>query len=49
MSEIFESLAAISDAVTEEDRVVNLLPSLPVSYSVLMTAFRERAKVGPCS
>ena len=32
MTEIFEALAVIGDAVSEEDRVVHLLASLPVSY-----------------
>jgi len=32
MSEIFESLAIIGDAVSEEDRVAHLLASLLESY-----------------
>ena len=36
MSEIFEGLAVIGDAVSEEDRVVDLLASLPESYNVYL-------------
>ena len=42
MSEIFEGLAVIGDAVSEEDRVVHLLASLPESYNVLMTALEAQ-------
>ena len=47
MSEIFEALAAIGDAVTEEDRVVHLLASLPVLYSVLVTALETQSENVP--
>ena len=47
MSEIFEALAAIGDAVTEEDRVVHLLASLPDSYNVLVTALEAQSENVP--
>ena len=37
LMEIFEELAIIEDAVSEEDRVVHLLASLPKSYAMLMS------------
>ena len=36
MTEVFEALAVIGDAVTEEDQVVYLLASLPPSYDMLV-------------
>ena len=47
MSEIFEALAAIGDAVSEEDRVVHLLVSLPDSYNVLVTALEAQSENVP--
>ena len=47
MSKIFEALAAIGDAVSEEDRVVHLLASLPDSYNVLVTALEAQSKNVP--
>ena len=47
MSEIFEALAGIGDAATEEDRIVHLLASLPVSYSVLVTALEAQSENVP--
>ena len=44
MSEIFKALAAIGDAVSEEDRVVHLLASLPDSYNVLVTALEAQSE-----
>ena len=44
MSEIFEGLAVIGDAVSEEDRVVHLLASLPESYNVLVTALEAQSE-----
>ena len=38
MTEIFEGLAVIDNPVSEEDRVVHLLASLPDSFSMLVTA-----------
>ena len=45
MIEIFDSLAAVSYPVKEEDRVVHLLASLPDSYSMLVTALEANAEV----
>ena len=47
MSEIFEALAAIGDAVSEADRVVHLLASLPDSYNVLVTALEAQSENVP--
>ena len=44
MSEIFEGLAVIGDAVSEEDRVVHLLASLPELYNVLVTALEAQSE-----
>lgn len=41
MTEIFDGLSVVGDPVTEEDRVVHLLASLPDSYSMLVTALRR--------
>ena len=38
MSELFNELAIVGDAIEEEDRVVYLLASLPDSYNTLVTA-----------
>ena len=45
MIEIFEELAVIGDPVTEEDRVVYLLASLPESYNMLVTALEANSDV----
>ena len=45
MTEIFESLAGIGDPVTEEDRIVHLLASLPESFHVLVTALEANPNV----
>ena len=42
MTEIFEALAVIGDAVSEEDRVVHLLASLPELFNVLVTALEAQ-------
>ena len=47
MSEIFEELAVIGDAISEEDRVVHLLASLPDSYNVLVTALEAQSENMP--
>ena len=47
MSEIFEELAVIGDAISEEDRVVHLLASLPDSYNVLVTALEAQSENVP--
>ena len=44
-TELFEELAVIGDAIEEEDRVINLLASLPDSYSILVTALEALDKV----
>ena len=43
--ELFEELAVIGDAIEEEDRVINLLASLPDSYSTLVTALEALDEV----
>ncbi len=47
MTEIFEALAVIGDAVSEEDRVVHLLASLPESFNVLVTALEAQSENVP--
>ena len=47
MTEIFEALAVIGDAVTEEDRVVHLLASLPGSFDMLVTALEAQSENVP--
>ena len=44
MSEIFEALATISNAVTEESRIIHLLANLPDSYNVLVTALEAQSE-----
>ena len=41
MTEMFGELAVIADAVSEEDKVVHLLASLPDAYDVLVTALES--------
>ena len=45
MTKIFDSLSVIGDPVSEEDRVVHLLASLPDSYNVLVTALEASESV----
>ena len=45
MTELFDELSVVGDPVSEEDRVVHLLASLPESYSILVTAFEANADV----
>ena len=45
MTEIFNSLSVIGSPVSDEDRVVHLLASLPESYSMLVTALEASAEV----
>ena len=45
MSEIFNELSVIGDPVSEEDRVVHLLASLPDPYNMLVTALEANADV----
>ncbi len=41
MTEVFDELAVIAEPVSEEDRVVYLLASLPDAYDVLVTALES--------
>lgn len=45
MTEIFESLSVVGDPVSDEDRVVFLLASLPDSYNMLVTALEANQNV----
>ena len=45
MTELFDSLAVAGEDVSEEDRVVYLLASLPESYNVLVTALEANEDV----
>ena len=45
MTEIFDALSVIDDPVSEEDRVVHLLASLPESFNVLVTALEANPDV----
>ena len=43
--DLFEELAVIGDGIEEEDRVINLVASLPDNYSTLVTALEALDKV----
>ena len=45
MTELFDFLSVAGETVSEEDRVVYLLASLPESYNVLVTAFEANEEV----
>ena len=45
MTELFDALSVAGETVSEEDRVVYLLASLPESYSVLVTALEANVDV----
>ena len=45
LSETFSELSAVGDVISEEDKVVNLLASLPEQYSVLVTAMEASPEV----
>ncbi len=45
MTELFEALAVTGDPVSEEDRVVHILASLPDSFSMLVTALEANEAV----
>ena len=47
MTETFEELAVIGDAVSEEDQVVHLLASLPATYDMLVTALEAQSENVP--
>ena len=46
-AELFDSLAVIGDSISEEDRVVHLLASLPDSYNMLVTALEASSETVP--
>ena len=45
MTELFDALSVAGETVSEEDRVVYLLASLPEFYSVLVTALEANVDV----
>ena len=45
MTEVFDALAFVGDPVSEEDRVVHLLASLPDSFDTLVTALETNETV----
>ena len=45
MTEIFDGLSVIGDPISEEDRVVHLLASLPETYNMLVTALEANEGV----
>ena len=45
MTELFNELAIVGDAIEEENRVVYLLASLPESYNTLVTALEAHEEV----
>ena len=45
MTELFDALAVAGETVSDEDRVVYLLASMPDSYNVLVTALEASAEV----
>ena len=45
MTEIFNEVAIIGEEISEEDRVVYLLASLPKSLNALVTALEANAEV----
>ena len=47
MTEIFDELAVIAEAISDEDKVVYLLAGLPESYDVLVTAFESGSDTVP--
>lgn len=47
MTEIFDELAVVADAISDEDKVVYLLAGLPESYDVLVTALESGSDAVP--
>ena len=45
MMEVFEGLSVVGDPISEEDRVVHLLASLPDSYGMLVTVLEAHEQV----
>ena len=43
--EIYDALAVVGDAIEEEDKVINLLASLPDNYATIVTALEAMEKV----
>ena len=43
LTDVFEALSVVGDPVSEEDRVVQLLASLPDSFNMLVTALEANA------
>ena len=41
MTEVFETLSVIGDPITEEERVVHLLASLPEAYEMIVMALES--------
>ena len=47
ITEIFDELAVVAEAVTEENKVVYLLAGLPESYDVLVTTLESETDTVP--
>ena len=47
MTEVFGELAVIAEPISEEDKVVHLLASLPDTYDVLVTALESGSENVP--
>lgn len=47
ITEIFDELAVVAEAVTDEDKVVYLLAGLPESYDVLVTTLESGTDMIP--
>ena len=47
MTEIFEELSVIDDPVSDDDRVVHLLASLPDSFDMLVTTLEANSETVP--
>ena len=45
MTELFNELTAVGDVISEEDRVVYLLASLPDTFDALVTALEANEEV----
>ena len=45
ITEIFETLSVIGEPITEEDRVVHLLASLPEEYDMIVTMLESSPNV----
>ena len=47
MTEVFGELAVVAEPISEEDKVVHLLASLPPSYDILVTALENGSETVP--